>query len=107
MSLERMRCVPMSTSTLTEAGDHLNGHGELREPLLEGLEVLEGEDRGRREDRDLLAVLYRLEGRAHGYFGFAVSDVAAEQAIHRGGRLHVLLHGGNRGDLVIRLPVVK
>ncbi len=45
--------------------------------------MLEGEDRGGREHGDLLAILHGFEGGAHGDFGFAVADVAAEQAVHR------------------------
>ena len=48
--------------------------------------MLEAENCGGGEDGDLLAVLDGLEGGAHGYFGLAVPDVAAEQAVHR---LHV------------------
>ena len=39
-----------------EAAEHLDLDGEGREALLEGVEVLEGEHRGRREHRDLAAV---------------------------------------------------
>ena len=56
--------------------------GNWREALLEGFEVLEGENGCWREHGDLLAVLHGFEGGAHGDFGFAVADVAAEQAIH-------------------------
>ncbi len=65
-----------------EARDHLDVDGEVGEAALEGFEVLEGEDGGGREDGDLLAILHGLEGGAHGDFGFAVADVAAEQAVH-------------------------
>ena len=90
-----------------EARDHLDVDGELREALLEGLEVLEAEDGGRREDRDLLAVLHGLEGGAHGHFGFAVADIAAEQAVHGRGRFHVVLDGADGGELVVGLVVVE
>ncbi len=52
------------------------------EALFEGLVVLQGEHRGRREHGDLLVVAQRFKSRAHGDFRFAVADVAAEQAIH-------------------------
>ena len=39
-----------------EAAEHLDLDGKRREALLEGVEVLEGEHRGGREHRDLLAV---------------------------------------------------
>ena len=72
-----------------EAADHLDPDGESGEPIAERLLVLEGEDRRRREERDLLAVHHRLERGAHRDLGLAVSDVAAEQSIHRRRRLHV------------------
>ena len=45
----------------------------------------------------------RLERRAHGDFGLAVSHVAAEQAIHRRGPFHVALDVGDGGGLIGRL----
>ena len=50
---------------------------------LQRLLVLERQDRRRRQERDLLAVHHRFERRAHGHFGLAVADVAAEQPVHR------------------------
>ena len=67
---------------VAEAADHFNGDGERGEALLESFEVLEGEDRGGRQHRDLLVVADGFEGGAHGYFRFAIADVAAEQAVH-------------------------
>ncbi len=72
-----------------EAAEHLDADGKGREAPLEGFEVLEGEHGGRREHRHLLVVADGLERRAHGDFGLAVADVAAEQAVHRRGGLHV------------------
>ena len=90
-----------------EAGDHLDVDGELREALLEGFEVLEAEDGGGCEHRDLLAVLHGLEGGAHGDFGFAVAHVAAEEAVHGRGGFHVVLDGADGGELVVGLVVVE
>ncbi len=116
------RWVPMRMSTLpaaafsrmsfllfggAEAGDHLDVDGEVGEAALEGLVVLEGEDGGGGEDGDLLAVLHGFEGGAHGDFGFAVADVAAEQAVHGLGGLHVGLDVGDGGDLVVGLVEVE
>jgi len=47
--------------------------------------MLEGENCRGRKNGDLFAVGNRLEGGAHRHFGFAVADVAAEQAVHRRG----------------------
>ena len=71
-----------------EAAEHLDARGKSGEALLEGFEVLEGQNGGGRENGDLLAVGDGLEGGAHGHFGFAVADVAAEQAVHRRGLFH-------------------
>ena len=65
-----------------KTAEHLDAHGERLEAVLEGFEMLEAENGGRREHRHLLAVPQRLEGRAHDDFGFAETDVAAEQPVH-------------------------
>ena len=75
--------------------------------MFEGFEVLEAEYRCGSEHRDLLAVLHGLEGSAHGHFGFAVANVAAEKAVHGRGRFHIFLHGANGGDLIVGLGVVE
>ena len=49
----------------------------------------------------MLSVLYCLEGGAHGNFGFAVADVAAEEAVHGLGGFHIGLDVGDGGDLVV------
>ncbi len=90
-----------------EAGDHLDVDGEVGEAALEGLVVLEAEDCGGGEDCDLLSVLHGLEGGAHGDFGFAVADVAAEEAIHGLGGFHVALDVGDGGDLVVGFVEVE
>ena len=55
----------------------------------EGLGVLAGEQRGRRQHGGLRPVLHRLEHRTHGDLGLAEADVAADQAVHRPRLLHV------------------
>ena len=57
--------------------------GNWRVALGEGLQVLADQQRRRHEDRDLLAVLDRLERRPHRDLGLAVADVAADEAVHR------------------------
>ena len=47
------------------------------------------EQRGGHEDRHLLAVLHRLEGRTHGDLRLAVAHVATDDSVHGGGPLHV------------------
>ena len=80
--------------------------GKRGKAILQRLHVLEGEHRGRREKRDLLAVHRRLERGAHGDLGLAVADVAAQQPIHRRRRFHVALDVGDRRALIRRqLPL--
>jgi hypothetical protein len=67
-----------------EAADHFRAHREAGESSLDGPQVLKGQHGRRREKRDLLAVHDDLERRAHRDFGLAVTDVATEQAVHRG-----------------------
>ena len=90
-----------------EAADHFDRERERREPLLEGLVVLEGKNGGGREHRDLLVVAQSLEGSAHRNFGLAITDVAAQQAIHGELRLHVALHVGDGLRLVLGFAVFE
>ena len=69
--------------------------------------MLLGQHRRRHQHRDLLAVFDRLERRPHGQLGFAVTDIAAQQPIHRPALLHVLLDVFRRGDLVLRRLIRK
>ncbi len=85
-----------------EAAEHFDARGKCGEAALEGFEVLKGEDGGGSEDGDLLGVGDGFEGGAHGDFGFAVADVAAEEAIHRRGAFHVALDVGDGEVLVWR-----
>src|SRR6478735_2259950 len=83
-----------------EAAEHLDADRVAGEAVGEGVAVLGGQQRGRGEHRDLLAVLDRLERRPDGRRGLAEADVAAHQAVHRVGPLHVDL------DVVDRLALV-
>ena len=69
-------------------------------PVGEGGVVLLDQQRGRHQDRHLLAVLHRLERRPHRDLGLAVADVAADQPVHRDDLLHVPLDLVDRGQLV-------
>ena len=106
---ETSRCVPMMMSTPPCATrltmrfcspaerkrlmtSTMNGYSASR--CAEGAVVLLGEDRRRHEDGDLLAVVDRLERGADGQLGLAVADVAADEAVHRPGLLHVALDLG-------------
>ena len=116
-SFDSRRCVPTMTSRRPEASASSVSlisclvrkrltmsifAGKRGKAIAQRLEVLRGEHRGRRQERDLLAVHHRLERGAHRHFGLAVADVAAQQAVHRRRRFHVALDVGDRGGLVGR-----
>jgi hypothetical protein len=64
-------------------------HRERRHPVAERLQMLCGSRRRRHQHRYLLAVLHRLERRAHGDLGLAIADVADDHPVHRNRLLHV------------------
>ncbi len=67
--------------------------------------MLLGEERGRDQHRDLLALHHRLESRADRDLGLAEPHVTADQAIHGLGQLHVVFDILDRGELISRLVV--
>ena len=80
-------------------------HREAAEALGEGLGVLAREQRGRHDDRDLLAVHGGDEGRAQRHLGLAEADVAADEAVHRPAGGQIVQHHVDRGLLVVGLLV--
>ena len=58
--------------------------------------MLAGQQGGRDDDGNLLAVHGGDEGGAQRHFGLAETDVAADQAIHRTPRSQIFQHGGDR-----------
>ncbi len=77
-------------------------HRPVGEAVGEGLRVLLGEQRGRRQQRDLLAAQHRDERGAQRDLGLAEADVAAHEAVHRLAARHVADHGRDGGRLVGR-----
>ena len=73
----------LASLSLWNRDSGLDHDRELGVALGEGLQVLLDEQRGRHEDRDLLAVLDRLERRPDRDLGLAVADVAADEPVHR------------------------
>ena len=67
----------------------VDAHGHVFQPALEGAEVLIGQHRRGHENGHLLAVDGGLEGGPDGHLGLAEADVAADQAVHGLGALHV------------------
>ena len=82
-------------------------NGKAAEALGECLGVLAGEQRGRHDDRDLLAVHGSHEGGAQRHLGLAEADVAADQPVHRPAGCQLLEHDIDRGLLVLGLLVGK
>ncbi len=79
----------------------------VAEALGEGLGVLAGEQRGRRDQRHLLARHGGDEGGAQGDLGLAEPHVAADQAVHGLAAGQVLEHVRDRVQLVVGLLVGK
>ena len=77
-------------------------HGPFRKAVGEYLEVLLGEQRGRHQQRHLLAVGDGDECGAQRDLGLAEADVAAHQPVHRLARRQVLDHRLDRRLLVGR-----
>ena len=88
----------LRTSTFTgKAGEALHGRHI----------VLLRQNRGGHQNGHLLAVQHGLHGRPEGDLGLAEAHVAAEEAIHGGGALHVLLDLGHAAKLILGLGVGK
>ena len=117
-----IRWVPITMSTLPSASPAIvsfcsrsvrkresdaDRHREVLHPRPERVEVLVREDGRRDEHRRLPAAHHALERGPHRELGLAVADVAAEEPVHRDPRLHVLLDGVERDELVGRLLVGK
>ena len=90
-----------------EAAEHLDLQAKRGKALKEGLVVLLGKNSRGAKHHDLAAGVNALKRRAQGDFGLAKAHVAAQQAIHGLGRLHVGLNVGDGLQLVARLVVGK
>ena len=83
-----------------EAAEHLYVNRVTCEALHRRLIMLLGQDGGRHEYGRLLPVEDTLHHGAQGDLGFAVAHVAAKQAVHRHGLLHVGLYLLHAAELV-------
>ena len=90
-----------------EAGELGDAHGPGRESVAEGLGMLLGEQGRRAEHGHLPARRDGDEGRAQRDFGLAEAHVAADKAVHRLARRHVVEDGADGGRLVGRLVECK
>ena len=80
-------------------------HRKAAEALGEGLVVLARQQRGRHDDRDLLAADRGDEGGAQRDLGLAEADVAADQPVHRLAGAEIVEHGVDRAQLVLGLVI--
>jgi hypothetical protein len=93
--------VPIRTSTEPALRrQHLDPDWKRFEAAPQREQVLLGQDRGRSQQRGLLAVEHALERRSHRDLGLAVADVAAQQPVHRPGRFQIGAHLFDRLGLV-------
>jgi len=90
---------------VAEAGEHLHLDREWCQAAGERVEVLLGQDGGRHQHGDLLAVHHSLEGGPQRNLGLAVAHIAADQAIHRLLAFHISLDFGDGPELVFRLDI--
>ena len=91
----------------TKTRKQFNLHREGRKPLAKGIEVLVSQHRRRRQHRGLFSIHDSFESRAHRNFCLAVTNVAAQQAIHRRPGFHVVLHIFDCGFLIRSQRVFK
>ena len=90
---------------LAGAAQVVDTHREVLEPLAERVVVLEGQHCGGYQHGGLLAIDCSLERGTDGYLGLAEAYVAAHEAIHGFGALHVGLDGLCGLELVGRVLV--
>ena len=83
-----------------EPADQIGPDRERGEPVGHCLVVLKREHGGRCQQADLLAVHHGFERRPHRHLGLAISDISAEEAVHRRPGLHVSPDVSDRGLLV-------
>src|SRR5882757_1815400 len=84
-----------------ETAQHFYFGGEGGETARERFEVLECEDGGGGEDRNLFAIRDSFERRAHRDFRLTVTNIAAEQTIHGRFAFHVALDVRDGSVLVV------
>ena len=89
----------------TEAAEHLDLKAKRGKALKERLVVLLGQNGRGAEHHDLAAGVHALKRRAQGDLGLAKAHIAAQQAVHGLGRLHVGLNVSDGLQLVARLVV--
>ena len=84
----------------TKTRQHFHAHRKRRETLLKCIEMLLRQNCRRHKNRYLLAIHHCFECRAQCDFGFAVTHIADNQAVHRTLLLHVAFDLVNHCELV-------
>ena len=72
-----------------QAADVIHADRKIFQAVLERMEMLQGEDGGGHQHRNLLSVARRLESGPHRHFGLAEAHVAADQPIHGMDAFHI------------------
>src|SRR5690349_9964925 len=88
-----------------KAAEFTDVEWELGQALGERLEMLFRQHGRRDEHGDLVTAVDRFERRAHRHLGFAKTDVAAYQPVHRTRDRHIAFDGIDGGELIRRLDV--
>ena len=86
-----------------ETAEQIHTHRIIFHPLDEIIIMLLGKDGRRHQKYHLFALLCRLERRTDRHFRLAISDIAADQAIHDLIALHIVFHRFDRLQLIVRL----
>ena len=90
-----------------EAGKQLHRDGVALQPPQKGLVVLPRQNGGRHQHGALLAVQHAFENGTQRHLGLAEAHIAAQQSVHRGRLLHIMLDLGDAAQLVLGLLVFK
>ncbi len=90
-----------------EARQLAHPHREFGKATGKILEMLLGQQRGRHQQRHLLAVHGGDKGGAQGHFGLAKTHIAAHQPIHRFAGLQIAQHRFDGGQLIRRFLKTK
>src|SRR4030095_4977103 len=94
-------------SLRAEAAEHFDSHGVIEHTLPKHLEMLLGQNSGRREDCDLFAIHNRFKRSANGDFGLAKTDITANQTVHRLPTRHIAFRRDDCSQLVWRFEKWK
>ena len=85
----------------SEAREHFDFYGVGSQSLPEGVEVLLCKNCGRHKEGNLFTIHNGFKCRAQGDLCFAITNVAADQAVHWTGFFHVVLDFVKHSHLII------